>query len=98
MDKPGDLRVACVRAGIRAWIVQRRVYGRSQQQAIHDIWKGKQPARKRLAGTGWLVVDGLFVEDFPEDRIDIVLIANMLHGEIIKAVLQHLIFPPQRLV
>ncbi len=38
------------------------------------------------------------MEQFAEHRIDIFLVANVLHSKVLKGFLQMLIFAPQRLV
>ena len=48
----------------------------------------------RLSITG----GALFMEQLAEDRVNIFLIANMLHCKILKRRLQMLILAPQRLV
>jgi hypothetical protein len=40
----------------------------------------------------------LLVEQLPEHRVDIFLVADMLHGKVIKHRLQMFIFAPQGLV
>lgn len=40
----------------------------------------------------------LFTEEFTEDRVDVILIADMLHGEIVERIAQRFIFAPERLV
>ena len=57
----------------------------------------KQPADSLAAG---LCIAGgrLLVEQLPEYRIDIILIADMLHSKVIEHRLQMFILPPQSLV
>lgn len=73
--------------------------GQGSSQAAVKRNKNKQPV-----GPGWLFREilasliELFLEQFSEHGVNILLIANMLHGEVVESRLQVFVFTPQRLM